>query len=593
VIQKIWLLFFCATTLLGRTVDLGGVWDFRYDADSRGEAGGWYSSGAGPVWTRIQVPGSFDQTLRNDVLYQGKAWYRTWFEVAPATGERVLLRFDGVAIRSKVWVNGTLAGEHLFPYTGFTLDVTGLVRAGANRLVVLADNQLLKDAIPDTNCTGWWNYGGINRAVWLETVPAVYATDLAATTKRNSTGGWDVAIGATLRNAGTAAGRGPMRAMLSAVLSDARGSIVWTGEWTEALPPGATQTTGGGVVRDVDAWSPQRPALYRLKLTVRAGGASFETTAPVGFRQIEVKGTKILLNGEPVFFKGVNYHEMYPGVGMTLSREQVRRDLLDMKAMGANFVRLAHYSHDRQVYELADELGLMVRSEIPALQTHAETLGSDAVWEAYGAPQLKEMIAQRRMHPSVVVWSVGNEFPSDREPVAKYVARATALVRELDGTRLVTFASDRREKDIAFEWVDFIAINEYFGWYYGAIPDFAGVLDKMHEKWPGKPIVVSEFGSESIVGWKNAAPKDSGMDYSEDYHIKLVGTHLGYIFDPARSGYMSGALLWVYADFPNPSAFQRLPAHPPVAAYMNLKGLVTDDRRHKRVWAVVQHAFGK
>jgi beta-glucuronidase len=590
--RRIWLLFFFATTLLGRTVDLGGFWDFRYDPDSRGEAGAWYSSDAGPAWTRIQVPGSFDQALRNNVLYQGKAWYRTWFEVAPVTGERVLLRFDGVAIRSKVWVNGTLAGEHLFPYTGFTLDVTKLVRAGANRLVVLADNQLLKDAIPDTNCTGWWNYGGINRGVWLETVPEVSATDLAATTKRNADGGWELAIGATLRNAG-AADRGAAPTVLTAVLRDANGRTVWTSDWTEMLAPGVARTTGGGVVRNVDAWSPQHPALYRLTLTVGTEGASFVANVPVGFRQIAVKGTKILLNGEPVFFKGVNYHEMYPGVGMTLSREQVRRDLLDMKALGANFVRLAHYSHDRQVYELADELGLMVWSEIPAWQTHAETLGSDAVWEAYGAPQLKEMIEQRRMHPSVVVWSVGNEFPSDREPVAKYVARATALVRELDATRLVTFASDRRERDISFDSVDFIAINEYFGWYYGAIPDFAGVLDKMHEKWPGKPIVVSEFGSESILGWKNAALKDSGMDYSEDYHIKLVGTHLGYIFDPARSGYMSGALLWVYADFPNPSAFQRLPAHPPVAAYMNLKGLVTDDRRHKRVWAVVQRAFGK
>jgi beta-glucuronidase len=592
VIQKFWLLIFCATTLPGRTVDLGGVWDFRYDVDARGEAGAWYSSEAGPAWTKIQVPGSFDQALRNNVLYQGKAWYRTSFEVAPALGERVLLRFDGVAIRGKVWVNGTPAGEHLFPYTGFTLDVTALVRTGSNRLVVEADNQLLKDAIPDTSCTGWWNYGGINRGVWLETVPEVWATNLAATTKRNAAGGWDLGVGATVRNA-AAAGRGPGTAMLSAVLTDAGGRAVWTGEWTEALAPGATNTTGGGAVRNVEAWSPERPALYRLKLTVRAGGATFETTAPVGFRQIEVKGTKILLNGEPVFFKGVSYHEMYPGAGMTLSREQVRRDLLDMKAMGANFVRLAHYSHDRQVYELADELGLMVWSEIPAWQTRAETLGSDAVWNTYGAPQLREMIEQRRMHPSVVVWSVGNEFPSDREPVAKYVARATAWVRELDETRLVTFASDRREKDIAFDAVDFIAINEYFGWYYGAIGDFAGILDKVHEKWPGKPIVVSEFGSESIVGWKNAALKDSGMDYSEDYHMKLVGTHLGYIFDPARSGYMSGALLWVYADFPNPSAFQRSPAHPPVAAYMNLKGLVTDDRRHKRVWAVVQRAFGK
>ncbi len=187
-IRKIRLLLFCAVTLSARTVDLSGVWDFRYDAESRGEAGAWYSSDAGPAWTKIQVPGSFDQALRNDVLYQGKAWYRTWFDAAPAAGERALLHFDGVAIRSKVWVNGTPAGEHLFPYTGFTVDVTGLLRAGSNRLVVLADNQLLQDAIPDTRCTGWWNYGGINRRVWLETVPQVYATDLAATTKRNAGG---------------------------------------------------------------------------------------------------------------------------------------------------------------------------------------------------------------------------------------------------------------------------------------------------------------------------------------------------------------------------------------------------------------------
>jgi beta-glucuronidase len=203
------------------------------------------------------------------------------------------------------------------------------------------------------------------------------------------------------------------------------------------------------------------------------------------------------------------------------------------------------------------------------------------------------MIAQRRTHPSVVVWSVGNEFPSDREPVARYVARATALVREIDPTRLVTFASDRRERDIAFDSADFIAINEYFGWYYGSISDFAGNLDKMHEKWPTKPIVVSEFGAEGILGWKNSSPPDTGMDYSEDHQVKLVGTHLSYILDPARKSYMAGALLWVYADFPNPSAFQRSPAHPPIAAYMNCKGLVTDDRRHKRVGETVAAAFRK
>ena len=567
------------------TRSLAGFWDFRYDPDDKGEAAGWSASETPAGWSRIQIPGSYDQGLRNNVLYQGKAWHRTWFEAAPGRGERALLRFDGAAIRTRVWVNGKLAGEHLFPYTGFTFDVTPLLRPGRNLLVVLTDNQLLKDAIPDTSCTGWWNYGGINRGVWLDMVPEVHLKDFSVTTRMTSDA-WEFRLGATAVNAGP-----PAQAMVTATLADALGQTVWDARWPAILSAGDTRIAQGGSVRDVAPWSPESPTLYTLTVTLTAGSSTEQQSVSTGFRQIEVQGSRILLNGRPVVFKGVNYHEMYPGAGMTLTREQVRRDLLDMKAMGSNFVRLAHYPHDRQTYELADELGLMVWSEIPAWQTRPEALGSDAVWQTYGAPQIAEMIAQRRMYPSVVVWSVGNEFPSDRELVERYVARATALVRELDPTRLVTFASDRRERDLAFAHVDFIAINEYFGWYYGAVQDLAANLDLIHRKWPDKPVVVSEFGAEGVPGWTNPAPADRGMDYSEDYQIKLIATHLGYVLDPARSGYMAGALLWVYADFPNPSAFQRQAAHPPIAAYMNLKGLVTDDRRHKRVWDVVWNAF--
>ena len=575
--------------VFGRTLDLAGFWDFRYDPENRGEAAAWQTASTAQGWAKIQVPGSYSQALRNNVLYQGKAWYRTTFDAELQPGERAVLRFDGVAIRAKVWVNGKLAGEHLFPYTGFSFDVTDLIKPGANNLALMADNQLLKDAIPDTSCTGWWNYGGINRGVFVDVVPEVYLSSVHATTRKMSDGTSEFVINAIAVNRG----RVPTDAFLNAILTDPAGGEAWNYSTMQHLAIGETWVEARGTLRRAVAWSPATPALYKLILTMKAGAPVSEKAARVGFRQIEVKGSQILLNGAPVFFKGVNYHEMYPGAGMTLSREQVRKDLADIKAMGANFVRLAHYPHDQQVYDLADEMGLMLWSEIPAWQTRAETLGSDAVWQQYGAPQLREMIEQRRGHASVVVWSVGNEFPSDREPVKRYVERAIALVREIDPTRLVTFASDRRERDISFGTVDFIAINEYFGWYYGAIPDLAANLDKLHQKWPAKPIVVGEFGAEGILGWTSAAPADTGMDYSEDHQIKLVGTHLGYILDPARRSFMAGALLWVYADFPNPSAFQRSTAHPPIAAYMNCKGLVTDDRRHKRVWQTVHDAFGE
>ena len=468
--------------------------------------------------------------MRNNVLYQGKAWHRTTFELAKNPAERVFLRFGGVAIRAKVWVNKQLVGQHLFPYTGFELDITDAAQNGTNTLVVLADNELLDEAIPDKKCTGWWNYGGINRAVQLETRPAVYTEDVTVTT-RQAGGAWAVDLAMVTRNFGGAA-----NGKLTAAIQDARGRTVWSGEASKTFSPGATETRLSAALKAGQPWSPETPVLYTLKVTT---GAHVKTVR-FGLREIAVRGTQIVLNGKPVFLRGVNYHEMYPGAGMTLSRDQVRRDLLDMKALGCNMVRLAHYTHDHQAYELADELGLLVWSEIPAWQTRADVLASDAVWEAYGAPQLREMVEQYRNHSSVVIWSVGNEFPSEQAGVARYVARGCDLVRKLDPTRLVTFASDRRERDVSFDAVDFIAVNEYFGWYYGNVHDLGPNLDLLHKKWPGKPIVVSEFGSDSIYGWKNPTPPDAGMDYSEDYQVKLLTTHLRDIYDDRRAAFMSG-----------------------------------------------------
>jgi hypothetical protein len=153
------LILLCLAFLqLAAGQSLSGLWDFRWDPDSKGEKSGWQNSTAAEGWTKIQVPGSFDQTFRDSISYQGKAWYRTSFRVGPG---HVFLRFKGVAIRCKVWVNGTPVGEHLFPYTGFEFEVTKAVRPdSSNLLVVLVDNSILEKAIPDQHWWGWWDQSG-------------------------------------------------------------------------------------------------------------------------------------------------------------------------------------------------------------------------------------------------------------------------------------------------------------------------------------------------------------------------------------------------------------------------------------------------
>jgi beta-glucuronidase len=579
---------FCAAAAFSAPrTNLSGAWDFRFDPDSKGEQQGWHQAAGQTGWTKIRVPGSYNQARYSLLPYQGKAWYRTTFKAPPGSaGDHIFLQFGGVTIRSKIWVNGILIGEHLFPYTRFEFDITSAVRRDSlNALAVLVDNEILEKAIPDKKWTGWWNFGGINRAVFLESRPAVHTGDIAITTTRNGAGGWSLELRLNTRNSGAAA-----NGSISARVATSGGKPLWTSSRRLSFAPGATSAIFRAEFPQAEPWSPASPVLHTLTVTTATPFGSHARSLRFGFRQIEVKGTQFLLNGQPVFFKGVNRHEMLRGAGMTLTPEETRRDLEDIKALGSNFVRTAHYTQDESFFDLADELGLLVWTEIPAWQTRAEVLGDEQVWRVYGEPQLREMVDGYKHHTSIVVWSVGNEFPSDKQPVADYVARGIKFVRSLDPTRLVTFASDRHLRDISFAHVDFIAVNEYYGWYYGKLGDLGPVLDKLHQQWPVKPIIVAEFGSEEIPGWRNPDTGDSGTwDYSEDYHIKLLASHLEQILAPSRREYVRGALVWVYNDFPNPSSFGRL--HPVMASYTNSKGLVTEDRQRKRSWAEVRRFF--
>lgn len=571
-----------------KSIDLSGTWQFRYDPSDYGQKEEWHKPG--PIsWNTTETPSSFNTT--DNRWYSGAAWYRTSFQVPEGwTGGRLFLRFLGCNIRCQVWVNGEPVGAHRFPYLPFELDITGSLRPDTdNWLVVRVDNRIEDRAIPDRNWDGWWNYGGIIREVYLEHRPALHIDDASVKTSMMSTDRWKLKVAVDTENLS-----GISDVRMEVTIREASGKLVWEGNRSERIPEGTSRWVFERELRDVESWSPASPSLYTATVTIKSpGGVSHEYTARFGFRQIETRGTRIYLNGEPILIKGISYHEMHPEMGMTLTDDQRRRDMKGMQALGVNMIRTAHYGHHPDFFKLADEMGFLVWTEIPAWKTSTTSLMDPKVWELYGAPQLRALVDEFKNHPSVIIWSVGNEFNSDSEEGAAYVRRAVRFVRDLDSTRLITFASDEhrsRDGDRSYDYVDLIGINEYYGWYYGTMHDIGPTLDRLHRLWPDKPVLVAEVGSGSLPTLSNPNPADKGKDYSTEYHKKFLSTHLNQIFAPERRGFVAGALVWLYNDFPDPHRVGS--EHPVESNYVNSKGLVTQDRREKPAFETVKKIFG-
>lgn len=574
-------------------IDLSGMWDFRIDPDGVGEKDGWFAPDAKGPWKKAAVPGSFNfQFARNPnhpdpsdtyLFYKGEAWYRTRF-VGPRTREDLLLHLSGTVLRQKVWLNGQPVGSSRMPWLDVTYDVSREVERGSeNTLVIEVDNSISPNAIPDAKWRGWWDDGGLIWPVYLEKRPAVRAESFVTTTMQPD-GDWRFAVETDLHE------DSPAKTSVAWMLTDRSGRVVWR-DVKDVAGSGETEKVHSvAVLRGMQAWSPEHPALYRLTVSAGAPGQSTDVTwFHVGFRQIQTQGSRILLNGRPILLRGVNRHEFAPNVGQSVSAAQNLRDMEDIKALGANFVRLTHYSQSQDVYDDCDKLGLLVWTEIPAWQSSATTLTSPEVWRDYAAPELKEMVRQHRNHPSVIIWSVANEIPSDKPEVASYVEKAINLVHHLDPSRLATFASDKRERDVSMSNEDVISVNEYFGWYYGNVDDTGPMLDNMHAKYPDKPILVSEYGAEAVAGWKMHDAKAGSKDFSYAHQARFLAAQLKQIYAPKRRGYVAGGAIWAYNDFPDPH--RNNGDQPDGAKYRNSKGLVTMWRVPKPAYAVVKEFF--
>ena len=530
----------------------------------------------------LQVPGDFN-SQRPELMYlEGSVWYRKTLdydiEDARRDGRRVFVHFGGANYHTDVFLNGEKLGSHDGGFTPFQFELTDRLKQGANRLLVHVNNERRKDGIPAQGYD-WFNYGGLTRDVDLVETPATYihdyfiqlapagahlgATGISGKTRPRPDAPLQQRVEGWVKLAGSAPQQ-EVRVRIPELDVDVR-----------------AQADADGLARiafeaPFALWSPAQPKLYGVQVST----ADETLEEDIGFRNIAVRGDEILLNGEPVFLRGVNVHEEIDG-RRAHSPDDARRLLQHARDLGANFVRLAHYPHNEHLVRLADRMGLLLWQEIPVYQ------GIDFADPAMRAKldaMLGEMIARDRNRAAVALWGIANETSPGAERNAALSASAQRA-RELDPTRLVTAAfygpgiDDQHRVTVSDPLVaalDVVGINEYFGWY---VP---WPVEPEAVTWTpfGKPLVVSEFGAEARHG--NRGADDVASEWNEEFQREFYRKQLRML---DKIPFLRGTAPWVLMDFRSPVRM-----HPFQAGY-NRKGLLSERGERKLAWGVIRDFY--
>ncbi len=365
------------------------------------------------AWQTARVPGCWNEERPELMHYEGCALYVKEF-AGPPSGPCYFLRVGAANYESTLWLNGNLLGRHEGGFTPFCVDVTPYLQP-QNVLAIVVDNRREADRLPALWCD-WFNYGGITRSVSLVEVPPSHV-------KRTF---WRLLPGDGLR-----------RLRLDVETSASAGEQVIVSVPALGIKERATVDENGAASLEFGAepklWSPEAPHLYEVEVALESGDRLEDS---VGFREVRVEGDKLLLNGRPVFLRGICAHEEFPGHGRAATEDDTRGMLEAARDLGCNFLRLAHYPHHENAARLADKMGLLLWEEIP-VYWHIDF--ANAAVLASARNQLRELISRDRNRASVIIWSVANETPPTDERLA-FLSELVATAREMDPSRLVSAA---------------------------------------------------------------------------------------------------------------------------------------------------------
>ncbi|HEY9109267.1 MAG TPA: glycoside hydrolase family 2 TIM barrel-domain containing protein, partial [Roseateles sp.] len=471
-------------------------WRFQR-ADVAGAQAPAFDDGA---WMSVTLPHTYNAVdgETGGTPYRGAAWYRRSLDLKPAGTARRFLEFDAATLAADVWVNGRHAGRHEGGYARFRFDITPLLQPGRNVLAVRVDNSKLPQVAPLGG--DFTVFGGLIRPVRLIETPAAHIEllDHGGPGLRFDIDKLDaqqarLKVQLQWRNDGLR----PATRQLRLSLRDAQGRTVMQKERRLDLPAsGADTATALLDVPRPHLWQGVKdPYLYRLSAELLDGGQVTDAVQlPVGLRQFGVDPQRgFLLNGKPYPLYGVNYfHAGRPGRGVAVGDADIDEDLRILMDMGLTALRLVHYQHPAYTYERADELGLVLWTEIPLNSAMEETTAFRDNIDA----QLRELVRQNHHHASVAVWGVGNEVYRSDEPIRALLADLHALAKQEDPSRLTSYAHCCAPDDhpMALQ-TDLASYNRYWGWYDGQFKDIGTWADKLHAKMPDKPIGLGEYGA--------------------------------------------------------------------------------------------------
>ena len=532
---------------------LGGDWLFRIDPTGVGQQQRFQRQTTTDGWTKTTVPNAWNAGDNSVASMTGTTgWYRKDFRL-PDRRARMdwLVRFESVNYRSTVWLNGTPIGRNTGAYLPWDLRLPRslLKRQGVNRLVIRVDNRRLRTDFPPSGLTGsgdpaggWWNYGGLLREVYLQRVDKIDITsmlvrpDLPCATCDAS-----VLARVVVRNYGDDSSR-------VRVTGSFGGQRLALG--TKAIGSKDFATFDARItVRNPRLWSPADPQLYSANFSVRVGDRKvLGYDLQSGIRAIRNVGGRLNLNGRPLTLRGVGLHEDDPVKGFAVDSARRAQIVAQAKELGSNVIR-SHYPLHPEMHEIADRQGMLIWSEIPVYSVKTQYLKRLAV-RKLAARELEDNIRANQNHPSVMLWSIGNELSARPGPVQQnYIERAVRQAKALDPTRPVGLAvagypsAGCRPQYAA---LDVVGVNDYFGWYPGpngqiadrdALPDF---LDSIRACYPNKAILVSEFGAE--------ANRDGPVEEKGTYQFQqdFVNFHLGIY---GTKPWLSGAIYWALQEF--------------------------------------------